>query len=116
MANPVLFASGTQLAIVTTEHILSAPAVAGTFTFHVDTINMAVNDVLELRAYQKTLTGGIIRVAYFMTYYGAQPTYDVEKISVPIGNDLVEANALNFTLLQTFGVGKNFPWKVLQYT
>ncbi len=110
-----LYASGTQLAVITTEHVLSAPNAVGTYTLHVDTINMAAGDVVELRVYQIILTGGTSRVAYLMTYYGAQPTDDVIKISVPIGNDLAEANALKFTLKQTFGTGRNFPWKVLSY-
>jgi len=116
MTNPALYASDTQLSVIGTEHVLNEPAVAGTFVLSVDTVNMAAGDVLELRVYQVTLTGGTQRVAYLMIYYGAQPTDDVEKISVPIGNDLVEASALKFTLKQTFGAVHNYPWKVLQYT
>ena len=116
MANPALYASGSQVATVTTEHTLNSPSAAGTYILSVDTSVMASGDVLELRVYQVTLTGGTQRVAYLMIYYGAQPTDDVEKISIPIGNDLVEANALKFTLKQTFGTGRTYPWKVLQYT
>ncbi len=113
VGNGVGGATGTVL--LTTEITLSSPAVAGIYTFHVDTVNMAAGDIVELRGYQVTLTGGTLRVAYLMIYYGAQPTDDVEKISVPIGNDLVEAGALKFTLKQTFGVARAFPWKILAY-
>lgn len=107
--------SGTQTATVTTEHTLLDVAVAGTFTLHVDTVNMVDGDVLELRIYSIGLTGGTRRVTYFQPFYGAQPTDDVMKISVPISNDLTDAGSLRFTLKQAFGTSRNFPWKVLRY-
>jgi hypothetical protein len=109
------FASGTQTATVGTEHFLSSPNVAGTFTFHVDTVNMAAGDVLELRVYQMVLTGGTARVAYAMTYPDAQPADDLIKIFVPISNELTDTNSLRFSLKQTVGTGRAFPWKVLKY-
>lgn len=108
-------ASGTQSATVTTEHFLSSPNVAGTFTLHVDTINMAAGDVLELRIYQMVLTGGTARVVYFSRFDGVQPADDLIKISVPISNELTDTNALRFSLLQRAGTSRNFPWKVLRY-
>jgi hypothetical protein len=108
-------ASGTQSATVPTEHFLTSPNVAGTFTLHVDTVNMVAGDVLELRCYQMVLTAGTQRVAYFVRYDGAQPTDDLIKISVPISNELTDTNALRFSLNQTKGTSRNFPWKVLKY-
>lgn len=108
-------ASGTQAATVTTEHFLTSPNVAGTFTLHVDTVNMVAGDVLELRVYQMVLTGGTQRVAYFARYDDAQPTDDLIKISVPISNELTDTNALRFSLKQTKGTSRNYPWKVLKY-
>lgn len=107
--------SGTQTATVTTEHTLLDVAVAGTFTLHVDCVNMVAADVLELRIYQIVLTGGTRRVTYLMTYADAQPTDDLIKISVPISNELTDAGSLRFTLKQTLGTSRNFPWKVLKY-
>lgn len=107
--------SGTQTATVTTEHTLLDVATAGVYTLHVDTVNMVAGDILELRIYQIILTSGTRRVAYIGVYYGAQPTDDVIKISVPIGNELTDAGSLRFTLKQTFGTSRNFPWKVLTY-
>ena len=109
------YASGTQSATVTTEHFLSSPNVAGTFTLHIDTVNMVAGDVLELRIYQMILTGGTQRVTYMQRYSGVQPTDDVIKISVPISNELTDTNSLRFSLKQTFGTSRNFPWKVLKY-
>lgn len=108
-------ASGTQTATVTTEHTLDDVATAGVFTFHVDTVNMVAGDVLELRIYQIVLTGGTRRVAYFGSFAGVQPTDDLIKIFVPISNELTDAGSLRFTLKQTFGTSRNFPWKVLKH-
>jgi hypothetical protein len=109
------FAQGTQTAVVTTEHVLADVNQAGTYTLHVDTVNMLAGDVLELRVYQIILTGGIRRVAYLGTFYGAQAVDDLIKISAPISNELTDAGAVRFTLKQTFGTGRNFDWKVLKH-
>lgn len=108
-------ASGTQTAVIGTEHFLTSPAIAGSFTLHVDTVNMIAGDTLELRIYQMVLTGGAQRGAYFDTWTGAQSADDLIKISVPISNELTDTNALRFSLKQTAGTGRNFPWKVLKY-
>lgn len=108
-------ATGTQTAVIGTEHFLTSPNVAGTFTLHVDAINMASGDTLELRIYQMVLTAGTSRVAYFASWVGAQPADDIIKISVPISNELTDTNALRFSLKQTAGTGRAFPWKVLKY-
>lgn len=109
-------ASGTQSASVGTEHFLTSPAVEGVFTLHVDLVNMAAGDYVELRVYQMVLTGGTQRVAYLETFQGAQPADGLIAISVPIGNELTDANSLRFSLKQTLGTGRDFPWKVLKYT
>ena len=119
MANPALSASGTQTATLTTEHFLSSPTAVGTYTLHVDTVNMAAGDILELRVYQMVLTGGTQRVVSYMRYEGAQPTDDLIKVSMPIGTDLTEANNLRFSLQQnriSGGTGRAYPWKTLIYT
>lgn len=108
-------ASGTRAATVGTEHFESSPNIAGTFTFHVDLVNMVAGDTVELRVYQMILTGGTQRVAYFKSYTGAQPTDDLIAISVPISNELTDTNALRFSIKQTAGTSRNFPWKVLKY-
>src|SRR5436853_456086 len=104
--------SGTITATVstTTDDVLLNVAVAGTFTFHVDTINMAAGDVVELRIYQIILTGGTRRVAYLARYADAQPADDIIKISVPIANELTDSGSLRFALRQTFGTGRSYPW------
>lgn len=115
MANLSLQGSGTQTATVTTEHTLLDIAVQGIFTLHVDKINMVAGDALELRIYQIILTGGTRRVAYLGSFVGAQSADDMIAISLPIANDLSDAGSLRFTLKQTTGTSRNFPWKVLAY-
>ena len=108
-------ATGTQVAVISTEHQLADIADAAVYTFHVDTVNMVSGDTLELRVYQMVLTAGIARVAYFSRFYGAQAADDYIKISVPIGNELTDATSLRFSLKQTAGTGRTFVWKVLKY-
>lgn len=110
--------SGTQTAVISTEHTLLDVAVAGTFTFHVDLVNLAALDIVELRVYQIVLTGGTRRCVYFQSYtdqQGGDNTYPRIAISVPISNELTDAGAVRFTLKQTAGTGRNFDWKVLKY-
>jgi hypothetical protein len=106
--------SGTQTCVIGTEHTFDV-AVAGTFTFHIDPVNLAAGDVLELRLYQIILTGGTRRVAYVQRYTGAQPTDDMIKISVPISNELTDAGSIRASMKQTFGTGRAIPYKVLKY-
>jgi hypothetical protein len=108
-------ATGTQAATIGTEHFLANVAVAGTFTLHIDSNAMAAGDTLELRVYQMVLTAGTARVAYFGTWSGAQSVDDKIKISVPISNELTDAQALRFSLKQTAGTGRSYPWKILRY-
>jgi hypothetical protein len=120
------YASGTLTAVVGTETTFgnagtpyltgtSDVAIAGTFTLHVDLINMAAGDVVELRIYQMVLTAGTRRVAYVQVFSGAQATDNIVQISVPISNELTDAGALRFTLKQTAGTARTFVWKVLSY-
>ena len=108
-----LFASGTQAATVTTEHFLSSPNVAGKFVVQIDLVNMVAGDVVELRAYKMVLTGGTSRVVSFAQFAGAQPTDALIAISEAMANTLTDANAVRFSLKQTFGTSRNFPWAVL---
>lgn len=102
-------ASGTQAATIGTEHTLATITDAGIYVFVVDTATLAAGDRLELRIKTKCLTGGTSRVTYLQAYADAQPADDAMKNSVPIPSDIEAV----FTLKQTAGTGRNFPWKVL---
>jgi hypothetical protein len=107
--------SGTQTATVGTEHTLKSVNTAGVFSLHVDKNAMASGDVLELRVYRIVLTGGTARVVKIYTFDGAQPADDLIFDSRPFSNELTDADSLKFTLKQTFGTGRAFPWKVLKH-
>lgn len=107
--------SGTQSATVTTEHTLLDVAVAGVFQLYVDRVNMVAGDILELRTYAIVLTGGTRRVFQFESWAGAPDTDDIGVYFPPIANDLTDSGSLRFTLKQTQGTSRNFPWKVLSF-
>jgi hypothetical protein len=110
-------ASGTQTATVGTEHFLTSPNVEGKFTGIVDVSNMADGDALELRAYQMVLSGGTARVIDIVYLYGAQPTDQlIIEWGKEIKNELTDTNAVRYSLKQTAGTGRNFPWKVVKET
>lgn len=109
------YASGTQSATVTTEHFLSSPNVAGVYTLHVDMNAMVAGDTVEFRVYQMVLTAGTQRPVEVWTFFGAQPTDAKIFVSNPIANELTDTNALRFSLKQTTGTSRSFPWKVLTY-
>lgn len=109
-------ASGTQTAVISTEHALynPSPAVAGVFQLVVDLANLADGDTLELRAKQMTLTGGTTRGVYLGTFANAQPTDALIAVSLPISNELTDNGAVQFSLKQTTGTGRSFTWKVIR--
>lgn len=101
--------SGTQTATITTEHTLATVSTAGTFILLVDMNALASGDRVELRVKTKILSGGTTRVAYKGVYRNAQSVDDMIKISIPIPSDQEAV----FTLKQTDGTGRAFPWKVM---
>ncbi len=96
------------------EETLLDVAVAGSFLLEVDLVNLAAADAVVLRIYAIVLTGGTRRVVYIGTYQDAQPVDGVISASVPVSNELTDAGSLRFTLSQTFGTARAFPWKVLK--
>lgn len=112
------FASGTKTATVGTEHPLpETPFVnaAGTYQFMVDLQPMAAGDVVELRAYARVLEGGTTRVVYMKRFSDVQPNDDFIAVSVPISTELAVTEGIKFSLKQTAGTGRAFPWKVLKF-
>jgi hypothetical protein len=114
-------ASGTQLAVIGTEHSLNAGSFidSGMYMVNVNTRNMLAADVLELRAYVKILTGDAQEyLAYSASFAGVQGDAaapgssakgDVTKHSIPVPSPY----SLRFTLKQTAGTGRNFDWSVV---
>ena len=117
MANPTVESSGTQSATVATEHSLDTINVAGTFQLSVDIGPLADGDVLELRAYRKLLASGTDRCIALGIFYGAQMTDFRNADSLFVANvQTSDADAIEFTLKQTFGTGRSFPWTVFKWT
>lgn len=105
----------TDTTTVTTgsECTLTTQSTAAVYTLHVNMSQMTSTDVTELRVYQMITAGSTAKVAYYMPFYGAQPTDDTIKISVPVANAV--ASGLQFTIKQTFGTARAYPWYVLSY-
>lgn len=108
------YASGTQATTVTTEHFLSSPNVAGTYTLHVDLSVLTATDRVEIRVYQLMKTAGTVRVVDLYTFEGVQVD-TTGLMTDPVGTGLAETNAVRFSLKQTHGTSRNFDWMVVTY-
>lgn len=100
--------SGSQTAVIDTEHELAEVTDAGTYNLNVDTANMVNDDVLELRIYGKVRSADTERLIYFATYANVQA--ENHKVSIPV----VSPHHARFTLEQTNGTGRAFPWAVYE--
>ncbi len=113
-------AEGTQAATVSTEHTLNAGAftASGMYLLTVDTRNMVNIDEVELRAYVKTLAGDAQEYLLYSATYaqqqgdsaapGSSAYGETVKVSIPIASPYSVA----FTLKQTAGTSRDFPWRV----
>jgi hypothetical protein len=101
--------SGTTSALtIGTETTLATDTNNGTFVLEVDTSNLALGDLLEIRVYTITLSGGTLTQAWKGTYQHAQ--INNHKISPPIASD----QSIKCTLKQTAGTGRTYAWKMLR--
>jgi hypothetical protein len=101
-------ASGSQTATISTEHTLDTPTTNATYVFWVDTVNLALGDTLELRCYYM-IDGTNYRQVWKGSYSNVQASPG--KLSPPI---MGAGNQMRFTLRQTTGTGRAFPWSVLR--
>lgn len=104
----VAAASGTQAAVVGTEHQLSAQTGAGIYVLVVDANNMAAGDALTLKIKTMAIGSGETRLAYTLTYLDLQA--EPVKYSVPVPAN----NSITVTLTQTAGTSRAFPWSLLR--
>lgn len=114
MAGPVITtlltpnpASGSQTADGLEDTLASATAASGTFLLKVDTANMADGDILELRAYTKARSTDTERQVAYISLANAQS--DPLAFLGPIATDA----DIKFTLKQTAGTNRAYPWAVL---
>lgn len=101
-------AEGSQTATIDTEHTLTTITDAGVYVLTVDINNMVLGDTLELRAKLKVRSTGTTRELYFATYAHAPTQPVVASIPVTTISECV------FTLKQTGGTGRAFPWEVVE--
>lgn len=106
MSSPVVSASGSQTATISTEHTLSTITTAGTYQLAVDTANMVAGDEVELRVYGKARSSDTERLMYYASFTMAQAS--PLKMSVPI----ISPHYFRASLKQTAGTGRAFPWAV----
>jgi hypothetical protein len=104
-------ASGSQTAVIGTEHTLATIAGPGTYVANIDTANMAAGDAVEFRIKMPVLSGGTARTEFYVMYTGVQPADDVLKTSVPFIVDATAGGCL-VTLKQILGTGRVYPWSI----
>jgi len=113
-------ATGTQTAVIGTEHTLSTQTDSGIYVLVVNLKNMAAGDTLELRVLKKVLTGDAQHYLVFTASYaniqgdgadaGSSAKGEVVVKSLPIESPF----SVKFTLKQPAGTGRNFDWRVDQ--
>lgn len=106
---PALVNSGTQTATINTEHTLDTLTTAKTYGLWLDTANMVIGDMLEIRFKTKALSGGAQGLYKLFPFQHAQAEPQKQFEPIPIDIELV------ITLKQTAGTGRAFPWKIFSY-
>jgi hypothetical protein len=99
--------SGSQTAVIDTEHTLTTQTDAGTYILVVDLNVLANGDTVVLKIKTKAKTGSTSHLAYSATYANVQSNLNVYSIPVPIDTEIV------CTLEQTDGTGRTFDWNLL---
>ena len=105
----ILSDNGTTSALtIGTETTLATDTNNGTFVLEVDVSNLAIGDLLEIRVYTITLSGGSLIQAWKGTYQHSQ--INNHKISPPVASD----QSIKCTIKQVAGTGRTFAWKMLR--
>lgn len=107
-ATPSQTDSGSQTATISTVHTLATKTDGETYVLFVDTSNMALSDTLELIAQFKTLTGSTEDVVE------RYPASNVQVLPIKMLGPWATVHSLKFTLEQSAGTGRAFPWSVVK--
>jgi hypothetical protein len=100
--------SGTQTATVGTEHTLNTTTpetTDGVYQFYVDVANMALGDELEIRIKEKVISSGTQREVFYAKRSHAQTRPFVSPTFILL-------HGWDFTIKQTAGTGRSFPWSI----
>lgn len=100
-------ATGANTVTVGTELTVDTPTTNGTYVFVVDCSNMALGDLVELRAYG-TFDGSTYHQVWKGTYQHVQINGIKQSPPVPSGN------GGKFSIKQTAGTARSFNWAVLR--
>lgn len=105
---PTVSSSGTQTAVIGTEHTLYNPTTNKWFSGYIDLTNMASGDTTEIRTSLIVKTAGAYVIYYLDIYSGAQtrPLYHIPSLPSDIG--------FKVTLKQTAGTGRTYDWKIYE--
>lgn len=98
--------SGTQAAVIGTEHILSTPSTAATYQLNLDCSALTYGDILEVRVY-KMIDGTNFRQLWKGSF--SQPQINTGKVGPYVAT---AGNQLKFTITQTAGTGRSFIWSL----
>lgn len=103
----VVESSGTQTASIGTEHTVFTVATGyKTRTFNVDVGALAATEVLEVRVYSPVIAAGAVQLARLVTFTGTVSEPNTQGLPF-----LVQPTGF-FTIKQTSGTGRSFPWTV----
>lgn len=103
--------SGSQTASIGTEHILNGTTpetTDGVFQFVVDINAMAAGDALELRLKEKCRSGDTQRTIFSSYFVGAPSAEGALWVSP----SFLLLHGWDFTIKQTAGTGRAFPWSI----
>lgn len=100
--------TGSQTAVITTEHTLYNPTTSKFFTGYIDLTNMASGDTTEIRVYLIVKSAGSYIQYYVQTYSGAQTN---KCVYIP---PLPSAYGWKLTLKQTAGTGRIYDFTVYE--
>ena len=98
--------NGSQTAVISTEHTLDTITTSGSFVLGVDANAMVLGDTLVLRVKEKVRSVGTTRLLYESTFSHVQGEPNIVSIPTASTNEIV------FTLEQTAGTGRAFPWEI----
>lgn len=101
--------SGSQTATLDTEHILNTTTpetTDGVFQFVADLSAMVAGDIVELRIREKCRSTDTQRLAWYATYAHTQAQ------PLAVSPSLILLHGWDFTLTQTDGTGRAFPWSI----
>lgn len=100
--------SGSQTATIATEHTLGTDndAADGVFQHIIDVSAMVRGDELEIRLYEKARAADTIRQIHMWKIKHAQTD------PLWVSPTIIFLHSRRFTLKQTVGTGRAFPWSV----